>query len=107
MIYSKQLPSGFRELCGILSGPTLFVSQCTHQIIQTLSYIIIELALKAPITTATDDKFCDIFPYFRKKNKVWYFMRIVCQQTILMKYHALFVIFEKAAKFEIVLFCKL
>ena len=25
-------------------------------------------------------------------------MRIVCQQTILMKYHALFVIFEKAAK---------
>ena len=26
-------------------------------------------------------------------------MRIVCQQTILMKYHALFVIFEKAAKF--------
>ena len=28
-------------------------------------------------------------------------MRIVCQQTILMKYHALLVIFEKAAKFEI------
>ena len=27
-------------------------------------------------------------------------MRIVCQQTILMKYHTLFVIFEKAAKFE-------
>ena len=27
-------------------------------------------------------------------------MRIVCQQTILMKY-TLFVIFEKAAKFEI------
>ena len=27
-------------------------------------------------------------------------MRIVCQQTILMKYHASFVIFEKAAKFE-------
>ena len=26
-------------------------------------------------------------------------MRIVCQQTILMKYHALFIIFEKAAKF--------
>ena len=25
-------------------------------------------------------------------------MRIVCQQTILMKYHALFVILEKAAK---------
>ena len=29
-------------------------------------------------------------------------MRIVCQQMILVKYHALFVIFEKAAKFEIV-----
>ena len=27
------------------------------------------------------------------------------QQTILMKYHALFVIFEKAAKFEIVVCC--
>ena len=27
-------------------------------------------------------------------------MSIVFQQTILMKYHALFVIFEKAAKFE-------
>ena len=34
-------------------------------------------------------------------------MRIVCQQTILMKHHALFVIFEKAAKFEIVVCCKL
>ena len=52
------------------------------------------LTLKAPITTAADDKFWEIFPNFQK-NKVWYFMRIVCQQTILMKYHALFVIFEK------------
>ena len=34
-------------------------------------------------------------------------MRIVCQQTILMKYHALFVILEKAAKLEIVVCCKL
>ena len=34
-------------------------------------------------------------------------MRIVCQQTILMKYQALLVIFEKAAKFEIVVCCKL
>ena len=44
------------------------------------------LTLKAPITTAADDKFSDIFPNFRK-NKEWYFKRIVCQQTILMKYH--------------------
>ena len=28
-------------------------------------------------------------------------MRIVCQQSILMKYHALFVIFEKTAKFQV------
>ena len=33
-------------------------------------------------------------------------MGIICQQTILMKYHALFVIFEKVAKFEIVVCCK-
>ena len=32
------------------------------------------------------------------KNKVWYFIRIICQQTILVKNHALFVIFEKAAE---------
>ena len=58
-----------------------------------------KLTLKVPITTEADDKFCNIFPNFRK-NKEWYFMRIVCQQTILMKYHAYFVIFEKAARFE-------
>ena len=66
-----------------------------------------ELTLKAPITTAADDKFCHIFPFFFDKNEVGYFMRIVCQQTILMKYHDLFVIFEKAAKLEIVVCCKL
>ena len=48
-----------------------------------------ELTLKAPITTAATS-----FPIF-ENNKVWYFKRIVCQQTILMKYHALFIIFEK------------
>ena len=67
---------------------------------------LLKLTLKAPITTAADDKFCAPFPIF-DKNKVWYYMRIVCQQTILMKYHALFVIFEKAAKFAIALCCKL
>ena len=46
------------------------------------------------------------FPIF-DKNKVWYYMRIIWQQTILMKYHALFVIVEKAAKFLIVVCCKL
>ena len=34
-------------------------------------------------------------------------MRILCQQTILMKYDALFIIFEKAAKFKIVVCCKI
>ena len=34
-------------------------------------------------------------------------MRIVSQQAILKKYHALFVIFEKVTKFEIVVCCKL
>ena len=64
------------------------------------------LTIKAPITTAADNKFSDIFPNLRKKNKV-YFMRIVCQQTILMKYLALFVIFEKASKFEFVICCNM
>ena len=41
------------------------------------------LTLKAPITTEADDNFCEIFPNFRKKGMI-------------------FVIFEKAAKFEIV-----
>ena len=32
-------------------------------------------------------------------------MRIICQQTIIIKCHALLVIFEKAAKFEIAVYC--
>ena len=63
------------------------------------------LTLKVPITTAADNKFWDIIPIF-DKNKVWYYLRIICKQTIFMKYHALFVIFEKEAKFEIVVCCK-
>ena len=62
--------------------------------------------MSTPITTAADDKFWDILPNFQQK-KVQYYIRIVCQQTILMKFHALFVIFEKAAKFLIVVCCKL
>ena len=42
------------------------------------------ITLKAPITNAADN-ICLIF----RKNKVCYFMRILCQQAILMKYHAL------------------
>ena len=62
----------------------------------TFDYIsLFYLTLKAPITTAADDKYGDNFPNFWK-NKVWYFIEN------LMKYHAL-----KAAKFEIVVCCKL
>ena len=45
-----------------------------------------ELTLKVPIITAADDKFCYIFLNFQ------------LSATILMKYHALFVIFEKKKK---------
>ena len=41
------------------------------------------LTIKAAITTEADDKFCDIFPNF------------FCQQSILMKYQALFFILKK------------
>ena len=55
------------------------------------------LTLKAPITTAADNKFCIIFPNFQKKKKKEKKRKkrqeITCKQTILMKYHALFVIF--------------
>ena len=34
---------------------------------QVLSLMRVLLTLKAPITTAADDKFCDIFPNFPKK----------------------------------------
>ena len=65
------------------------------------------LTLKAPITTAADNKFFLTSFLIFDKNKVWYFMRIICQQTILMKYHALFVIFEKQENFENVVCFKL
>ena len=79
------------------------------------------LTLKAPITTAADDKFRNFFLSFRQNYGMMFHenrlpaddsheiscLRIVCQQRILMKYHALFVIFEKAVKFEIGVCCKL
>ena len=56
------------------------------------------LILKAPIATATDDIFCDIFSNFRK-YKVWYSM--IFHETIFMKYHTLFVIFQKKQKLKL------
>ena len=61
--------------------------------------------LTVPIMTAADNKW-DIFPNFWKKNKVKFHENCL-RQTILMKYHALSVIFEKAAKFKFVVCCKL
>ena len=63
------------------------------------------LNLKTPIMQQTTNYATSALVF--NKNKVRYFMRIVCQQTILMKYHTLFVIYEKAVKFEIVICCKL
>ena len=66
------------------------------------------LGSKAPIMTAADDKFCDTFLNFRKKNKqqemIFHENRLPAK--ILMKY-TLIVIFEKATKFETVVCCKL
>ena len=35
-----------------------------------------ELTLKAPITTAADDKFCDIFPYLKKEGMIFHENRL-------------------------------
>ena len=55
-----------------------------------------------------------VFTYFPKpfnvqeiESSLKQFDGVFSQQTILMKYHELFVIFEKAANFEIVVCCKL
>ena len=49
--------------------------------------------LNPDITTAADDKFCNIFLNFRKKIR--FDISWESQQKILTKYLALFVIFEK------------
>ena len=55
-------------------------------------------------TTAADDKFCDIFlKFLKKQGMIFHENRLPAD----MKYHALFDIFQKAAKFEIVVCCKL
>ena len=64
------------------------------------------LTLNASFTTATDNNFCDIFHKFRKiiRHIPW---ELSASRQILIKYYALFIIFEKAAKFDIVVCCKL
>ena len=53
----KFIPLEFRQgIKGTLIG-----------IIFVLNLLLGTLTLKAPFTTAADDKFCDIFPNFREK----------------------------------------
>ena len=84
-------PYEYRLKCQNFSTVAYLTPTTTNFKEQFVHYKHTELSLKA-----ADDKICDIFPDFRR-NKAWYFMRNVCQQTILMKHHALFSIFEKAA----------
>ena len=61
------------------------------------------LTLKAPITTAADDKFCKIFPNFQnKKGMIFLENRLPADDSHEISCHIF--IFERAAKFEIV-FC--
>ena len=60
--------------------------------ISTLTRILdLGVTLEASITTSADDTFCDTFSNFLK-IMVFHENR---PQTIVMKYHALFVIYEK------------
>ena len=70
MIY--YIPSPLLEdICNQSGASTgvSFASSLTEVLATVLDHEVIYLALKAPIRTAADDKFCDIFPNFRK-NKV-------------------------------------
>ena len=64
------------------------------------NFVYISLRLKHQSWLQQMTNFATSFLIF-KRNKEWYFMRMVCQQTILMKYHALFVIFEKEANLKL------
>ena len=48
---------------------------------KNLQVLKVKLTLKAPIMTAADDKFLTSFLIFERNKE--YFMRIICQQTIL------------------------
>ena len=56
------------------------------------------LALKVPITSAADDKFCDIFAYFRiKQGIIFHENHLPAEDSHEMSFRI--VIFDKAAKF--------
>ena len=54
------------------------------------------LTHKEPPNFCSRQQFQILLLFQKTTNKAWYFMRIICQQTILMKYHTLF--FSKIKK---------
>ena len=71
------------------------------QLFESSTAYITKLTLKASITIAADDKFCDIFPSFRKK------IRYGISRDDSLEIAYLICYFRKAAKFETVVCCKL
>ena len=67
---------------------------CLENVCQSLSAAYIQmhsmLTLKAPLIICSRQKIPKIAAFSKITNKGWYFMRIVCWQTILMKCHSLF-----------------
>ena len=55
------------EIVTLVEFPPKNRSACVFKILFYAYKISTFLTLKAPITTAWDDKFCEIFPNFRKK----------------------------------------
>ena len=55
------------------------------------------LTLKAPITTAADEKFCDIFSNFKKKGMIFHENCLPADDS--HEISCLICYFEKAAKF--------
>ena len=79
------------------------VKECT---LTQLISLQIGLTLKTPITTAADDKFCNIFPNFQKKKGMIIHENCLPADNS-REISCLICCFEKAAKFEIVVCCKL
>ena len=72
IIYAQKPPlSAHADVYSGIRDWAVDVRRCDKY--QTLMFWLIQrsctcsLTLKAPITTAADDKFCDIFPSFRQK----------------------------------------
>ena len=51
---------------------TKLIKHKSHKILLPTCDDLKNLTLKAPITTAADDKFCEIFPNFQKKGMIFH-----------------------------------